>query len=134
MKILLAVDGSSYSKRMLAGMTPFEALPVLADELVSTMPDKAAAAQQRDQFFATVVQQMNAYAAGQGDIPSVVKRSGKSTPEGIKFGRSEMSYFLGIAYLEGATAPKDATQAVRWLERAATLGNRGAQVKLGAFR
>ncbi len=123
-----------YSRRMVAGMTPFEALPVLADELIYTTPDKAAAAQQRDQFFATVVQQMNAYAAGQGDIPSVVKRSGKSTPEGIKFGRSEMSYFLGIAYLEGATAPKDGTQAVRWLERAATLGNRGAQVKLGGFR
>ena len=123
-----------YSKRMVAGMTPFEALPILADELVATAPDKDAAMLARDQFFANVVQQMNAYATGQGDIPVVVKRSGKATPDGIRFGRSEMSYFLGIAYLEGATAPKDAAQAVRWLERAATLGNRGAQVKLGAFR
>jgi hypothetical protein len=123
-----------YSKRMVAGMTPFEALPVLADELVATMPDKAAAAQARDQFFGAIIQQMHAYANGQGDIPVVVKRSGKATPEGIKFGRGEMSFFLGIAYLEGATAQKDATQAVRWLERAATMGNRGAQVKLGAFR
>jgi hypothetical protein len=123
-----------YSNRMVAGMTPFEALPVLADELVATATDKNAALQARDRFFASVVQQMNAYANGEGDIPVVVKRSGKATPDGIRFGRSEMSYFLGIAYLEGATAPRDATQAVRWLERAATLGNRGAQVKLGAFR
>ena len=57
---------------------------------------------------------------------SIVKRSGKSTDEGIRFGRSEMSYFLGIAYLEGTTAPRTPTQAVRWLQRAATLGNRGA--------
>ena len=123
-----------YSKRMAGGMTPFEALPVLADELVATVPDKVAAAQARDQFFATTVQQMHAYANGQGDIPAVVKRSGKATTEGIRYGRGEMSYFLGIAYLEGVTVPRDASQAVRWLERAATMGNRGAQARLGAFR
>jgi hypothetical protein len=123
-----------YSPRMVAGMTPFEALPVLSDELIASAPDKAAALQARDEFFASVVQQMRLYANGQGDIPSVVKRSGKATHEGIRYGRGEMSYFLGIAYLEGATVSRDATQAVRWLERAATMGNRGAQAKLGAFR
>jgi len=115
-------------------MTPFEALPVLADELVAGAPDREEATQARDRFFAAILQQMHAYAAGQGDIPAVVKRSGKSTAEGIRFGRGEMSYFLGIAYMEGATAPRDATQAVHWLQRAATMGNRGAQAKLGAFR
>ncbi|MEZ0308658.1 MAG: hypothetical protein ACAH21_12085, partial [Ramlibacter sp.] len=71
---------------------------------------------------------------GQGEIPAIVKRSGKATPEGIRYGRAEMSYFLGIAYMEGVTAPRDATLAVRWLERAATMGSRGAQAKLGAFK
>ena len=123
-----------YSPRMTGGMTPFEALPVLADELVAGAPDREEATQARDRFFAAILQQMHAYAAGQGDIPAVVKRSGKSTAEGIRFGRGEMSYFLGIAYMEGATAPRDATQAVHWLQRAATMGNRGAQAKLGAFR
>jgi hypothetical protein len=123
-----------YSPRMAGGMTPFEALPVLADELVSTMPNKLAATQARDQFFATTVQQMHAYANGQGEIPAIVKRSGKATAEGIRYGRAEMSYFLGIAYMEGVTAPRDSTLAVRWLERAATMGSRGAQAKLGAFR
>ncbi len=123
-----------YSNKMAAGMTPFEALPVLADELIATQPNKQLAMQQRDQFFASVVGKMRDYATGTGHVPAVVKRSGKSTPEGIKFGRSEMSYFLGIAYLEGVTVPRDATQAVKWLERAATLGNRSAQTKLGAFK
>ncbi len=123
-----------YSQRMTGGMTPFEALPVLADEWVATAPNKAAATQARDAFFAATIQQMHAYANGQGDVPAVVKRSGKSTPEGIRFGRGEMSFFLGIAYMEGVTAPRDGTQAVRWLERAATMGNRGAQAKLGAFK
>jgi len=123
-----------YSNRMAAGMTPFEALPVLADELVATSADKPAAARARDQFFGSVIQKMHAYANGQGDVPAVVKRSGKSTPDGIRFGRGEMSYFLGIAYLEGVTVPRDATQAVKWLERAANLGNRSAQTKLGGFK
>ena len=123
-----------YSPRMTGGMTPFEALPILADELVATMPNRGAAMQARDAFFATTLQQMHAYANGQGEIPAIVKRSGKSTPEGIRYGRGEMSYFLGIAYMEGVTAPRDSTLAVRWLERAATMGNRGAQAKLVAFK
>lgn len=123
-----------YSPRMAGGMTPFEALPVLADELVALAPNKAAAVQARDVFFSATIQQMHAYANGQGDIPAVVKRSGKATAEGIRYGRGEMSYFLGIAYMEGATAPRDTSQAVHWLQRAATMGNRGAQAKLGGFR
>jgi len=63
-----------------------------------------------------------------------VKRSGKETADGVRYGRSEMSYFLGIAYMEGTTVQRDATQAVRWLERASAMGNRGAQAKLGAFK
>jgi hypothetical protein len=125
-----------YNPRMQGGMTPFEALPVLADELVATLPpgQRQAAMKARDQFFVDTIRQMHAYANGTGDVPAVVKRSGKSTPDGIKFGRGEMSYFLGIAYLEGATVSRDATEAVKWLERAATMGNRGAQAKLGAFK
>src|SRR3954451_2211350 len=121
-----------YSPRMRGGMTPFEVLPVLADELVASTPDKDKAAAARDRFFHNTIDQMQAFADGQGDVPMIVKRSGKSTTEGIRFGRMEMSYFLGIAYLEGSTVPQDSTQAVRWLQRAATLGSRTAQARLGA--
>ena len=123
---------SWYSPRMRGGMTPFEVLPVLADELVASMPDKDKASASRDRFFRSTIDQMQSFADGQGDVPMIVKRSGKSTNEGIRFGRMEMSYFLGIAYLEGATVPQDSTQAVRWLQRAATLGSRTAQARLGA--
>lgn len=122
-----------YSNKMAGGMTPFEALPVLADELVATQQNKQLAAQERDQFFATVVQKMRQYADGTGHIPEIVTRSGKSTAQGIKFGRSEMSYFLAVAYLDGVTVQRDATQGIKWLERAATMGNRSAQTELGSF-
>ena len=123
-----------YSPRMRAGATPFEALPVLADELVASMADKAAAQASRDRFFARVIDQMQAFANGQGDVPAIVKRSGKATDDGIRNGRMEMSYFLAVAYLEGSTVGQDQSQAQRWLQRAATLGSRTAQTRLGAFR
>jgi hypothetical protein len=121
-----------YSPRMRGGMTPFEVLPVLADELVASMADKPAAQLARDRFFRNTIDQMQAFADGKGDVPVIVKRSGKSTEDGIRHGRMEMSYFLGIAYLEGSTVPQDPTQAVRWLQRAANLGSRTAQARLGA--
>lgn len=121
-----------YSPRMRGGMTPFEALPVLADELVNTQPDRVQAAALRDVFFTTTIQQMQAYAGGQGDIPAVVKRSGKSTDEGVRYGRREMSYFLGVAFMEGVSVPQDRLQAVRWFQQAANQGNRPAQQRLAA--
>lgn len=123
-----------YSPRMKGGMTPFEALPVLADELVAGAADKATAMQTRDRFFTNTVDQMQAYAAGRGDIPAIVKRSGKSTDEGIRRGRSEMSYFLGVAYFEGAMVSADQKQAMNWFERAASAGNRRAQSYLAGPR
>jgi hypothetical protein len=121
-----------YSPRMRGGMTPFEVMPVLADELVASMPDKERAMAARDRFLRNTVDQMQAFADGRGDVPTIVKRSGKSTDEGIRYGRMEMSYFLGVAYLEGVSVAQDSTQAVRWLQRAATLGSRTAQARLGA--
>lgn len=121
-----------YSPRMQGGMTPFEALPVMAEELVQAMPDRVAAARSRDAFLLRTVVQMQDFANGSGDVPFIVKRSGKATQDGIRFGRMEMSYFLGVAYLEGVSVQQDPLQAVHWLQQAATMGSRTAQAKLGA--
>ena len=123
-----------YSPRMAGGMTPFEALPVLADELVATCPRQG-----RRRPGARPVLLLHHRADARlcqrpGRRSGGRQALGQGHDEGIRFGRSEMSYFLGIAYLEGTTVQRDPTQAVRWLERAATMGNRGAQAKLGAFK
>jgi hypothetical protein len=123
---------AGYSPRARGGMTPFEMLPILADELVAIMPDRQRAGQARDRFLARTVHEMEAFANGQGDVPMIVKLCGKSTGEGIRFGRMEMSYFLGVAYLDGVSVKKDETQAAQWLQRAATLGSRSAQARLAA--
>ena len=110
-----------YSPKVRGGMTPFEVMPVLADELVKILPDRAQAEKARDRFFARTVEEMQAFAEGHGDVPQIVKLCGKATGEGIRLGRMEMSYFLAVAYEQGATVAKDRTQAARWLQRAAVL-------------
>jgi hypothetical protein len=110
-----------YSPQVRGGMTPFEVMPVLADELVKILPDREQALKSRDRFFAQTIQQMQSFAEGQGDIPQIVKLCGKATGEGIHLGRMEMSYFLAVAYEQGATVARDAAQAARWLQRAASL-------------
>ena len=121
-----------YSPQVRGGMTPFEVMPVLADELVQILPDREQALKSRDRFFAQTIQQMQAFADGQGDVPQIVKLCGKATGEGIRLGRMEMSYFLAVAYQQGATVAKDANQAARWLQRAASLGSRTAQARLSS--
>ena len=121
-----------YSPRTRPGVTPFEFLPVLADELVAVMPDKARAQQERDAFLTRTVRDMQAFAEGVGDAPAIIKACGKETPAGVAFGRMEMSYFLGVAFLEGKSVPQDATMAVKWLQQAANMGSRTAQARLGA--
>ena len=124
-----------YSPRMRPGMTPFEALPVLAQEWLALQPDPQAAAAVRDRFFADTVAAMRAYAEGTGDIPAIIRRSGKATAEGVRLGRSEMGYFLGVAYLEGATVgTPDRESALLWLERSARIGNRTALARLAGMR
>lgn len=124
-----------YSPRMRPGMTPFEALPVLASEWQALQTDPEQAALARDRFFASTVAEMRAYAEGRGDVPAIVRRSGKATEEGVRAGRGEMGYFLGVAYLEGATVGSpDRQAALQWLERSASAGNRPAQARLGAMR
>lgn len=123
-----------YSPRVHGGMTPFEVLPVLADTLVASLPpqERARAAGERDRFLRRTIARMRAFAEGRGDVPAIVRRSGKVTEAGVRYGRIEMCQFLGIAYLEGAGVPADPDQAVRWLQRAASLGSPSAEARLGA--
>lgn len=121
-----------YAPAARGGMTPFEVLPVLADQLVAIMPNRKLATAARDRFLARTIGEMEAFVEGKGDVPAIVRRSGKSSALGVRYGRMEMGYFLGVAYEQGMAVRKDAGQAQRWLHAAATLGSRSAQARLGA--
>ncbi len=115
-----------YSPAARGGMTPFEVLPLLTEQLVAITPHKHAA-QARDKFLARTIGEMEAFASGTGDVPSIVRKSGKCSDHGVRYGRAEMGFFLGVAYRDGRAVRQDQARASGWLQRAATMGSLSAR-------
>jgi predicted Zn-dependent protease len=110
-----------YSGDVTPGSSPFALLALLARRLESSAPDaqknhvrNAAAV-----FFSRIVTEMEAFAAGTGEPPTVLFRSSKSTGPGTARGQTAMQYFLGVAYLNGELVAADKGKAVEWLTKAA---------------
>jgi hypothetical protein len=118
-----------YAPAMRPGMGPFEALVILADAVVQDLgADKPEALASRDRFFARTMTEMQNFALGQGEVPTILKRSGKSNDAGMRLGQTEMRYFVGMAYQQGATVHKDRSQALLWFQRAAEFNQSSAQI------
>jgi hypothetical protein len=75
-------------------------MPVLADEVVCSALDPLNARLLRDSFMDMVLSDMKRYVAGEGDMPSIIKKSGKVTELGIRKGRTLMA-----AYLDTSSQP-----------------------------
>lgn len=130
-KLMLAVW---YSPAMPRGATPFEALVVLS-EAVALQPDlglPASEAQSRAKAFTLATfKEMETLASGNGEVPTIVKRSGKASSAHMDNARREIGYFIGVAYLRGTIAAKDPSAAAQWFKRSAELGHPPAQVMWG---
>lgn len=130
-KLMLA---AWYSAAMPRGATPFEALVVLS-EAVARQPDlglPAGEAQSRAKAFTlATLKEMESFASGTGEIPTIVKRSGKASGTHMDNARREIGLFIGRAYLNGTIAAKDAPTAAQWFKRTAELGYAPAQVLWG---
>jgi TPR repeat protein len=121
-----------YSPSMKPGMTPFEALVVLTDQiLLDSAGDFVGnrAAQQR--FLQETMLGMESFAGDQGEIPVILKRSGKASGLFMRSGKTLIRYHLGLAYYRGTILPRDRAVAARWFERAARDGMAGAQYSAG---
>ena len=130
----LLILQSVYSGEIEPGMYPFPALAVMARRLVETVApgaERSAAQQAATAFLQNTVKQMEDYAAGTGDLPVVVLRSGRATSSGLANGRVQMQFLLGIAYSRGHIVEVDKKKGAEWLTRAAMSSHAGAQILLG---
>lgn len=123
-----------YSPAMRRGATPFEALVVLS-EAVAQQTDlgvTTSEAQTRAKAFTlATVKEMEALASGNGEVPAIVKRSGRASSEHMNNARREAGYFLGMAYLRGTIVDKSEAVSSRWFKHAAEQGHTAAQVMWG---
>jgi hypothetical protein len=120
-----------YSPTMRSGATPLEALVVMADAVVqqADLDVPAELAMQRAaQFKQRAFEQMEALASGQGEIPSIVLRSGRANETAMKAMRGIAGYVVGMAYLRGVIVPKDVPAATPWFKRSANYGYSAGQI------
>lgn len=123
--------GAWYSPAMSKGATPLEAMVVLSNA-VAAQADlglPAEEAQRRAKAFnQSVLAQMESLALGQGAIPNIVLRSGKSSQTFIDNAKRAASYMVGLAYLRGTIADKNAATSSIWFKRSALKGYDPGQV------
>ena len=123
-----------YSPAMPRGATPLEALVVLTDAVArqGNLGLSSEDAQGRTKLFnQRMLAQMESLAMGQGEVPSIVLRSGKASQEFIDNSQRITTYFVGLAYLKGVIAPKDTVASSEWFKRSAHKGYSPGQVMWG---
>jgi hypothetical protein len=122
-----------YDRSVPRGATPLDVL-LAGGRRVTAQPDlgvtTSVAEQRRQAHFDARVREMEAFARGEGDVPMIVKRSGRANAGHIEEARLVMAYYLGLAHRRAAGMPRDAAAAVAWFTRAASAGHAPSQVLL----
>jgi hypothetical protein len=115
-----------YDRALHSGATPFEILWIggqqVAKQSAIDMPAEQAE-QRRRANFAARLHEMEGFALGQGDAPTIVKRSGRASPGHIEDARQWMAYYVGLSYRNAVGVVADSVEAHRWLAKAARAGN-----------
>lgn len=114
-----------YTPKVRSGARVLEMLGPMSVEMAAFRSDSTwdtyrANERTRIQFIHGIVQEMESFATGKGEIPVIIKRSGLASSEAINAARSEIAFNLGIAYQTGALVPSDINQTIAWLELAAS--------------
>lgn len=84
----------------------------------------------RIKFIQDVINEMESFAIGRGEIPVILKRSGMTSSEAINAAKSEIAYNLGSAYQSGELVTSDITKTIQWYEIAASQKHAPAHVRL----
>lgn len=120
-----------YSPAMRPGAAPLEALAVLSDA-VARQADLGIPAQEAVErakaFNHRMFLEMEAFASGQGKVPSIVLRSGRASQEYIRNAQRNAQYDVGMAYLNGDVVSQDLVASAAWFKRSAQKGFLPAQV------
>lgn len=130
-KLMLA---AWYSPEMQKNATPLEALVVLARSVAwqtdLDVPTEEALSR-ADAFKRKMLRQMEALVTGDGEVPSIVLRSGKASENFIRIARPMAAFFIGMAYFRGTIVPKNPAASSPWFKRGAERGFAPAQIMWG---
>lgn len=121
-----------YAPTLKPGYTLLESFQAMRDHLVQAEPaaDQPRARATAEQLTRERLQEFEALARGEGEVPAIVKRAGRASAEHMGLAVREAAYTLGLAYLRGTLVPRDEPQSAAWMRRAADAGHVPGQVML----
>jgi Sel1 repeat len=120
-----------YDGALERGATPFDVLWVGGLRLAQQVEDGHGQAHRRRQaHYDARVREMASFARGEGDVPTIIKRSGRASTGHIEAARTLMAYYLGLAYQRSVGMPRDDAQAAAWFGQAARAAHHPSQVLL----
>jgi TPR repeat protein len=96
----------------------------------SAIAAAADAEARRAAHFEARLREMEGFARGEGDVPMIVKRSGRVSQGHIDDARQMMAYYLGLAHQRAAGVPKSDAAAAAWFAHAAQRAHSPSQVLL----
>lgn len=120
-----------YAPAMPRNATPLEALVVLSGAVAGQSDlalEPGEAVSRAGAFNRRALAQLEALASGQGEVPAIVRRSGKASDTYIEKARPMVAFFVGMAYLRGVIANKNPAASAPWLKRSAEQGYLPAQL------
>lgn len=124
-----------YAHNVYSGQPVFEALGPLSRTLANSWSDGTFDANQtndtkRTQFVNQVIQEMERFASGNGEIPVILRRSGMTSHDAITAAKGEIAFNLGLAYQSGELVTSNTEKSIQWYERAASHNHVMAHVRL----
>lgn len=135
--VLLPLDrlmlSAWYDPALRPGATPFELLWAAGLRVAQQADldvDRVRAHERRQTHYTERVREMESFARGEADVPTIVKRSGRANPGHIEEARGLMAYYLGLAHQRSIGMSRDDAQAVAWFGEAARRAHHPSQVLL----
>lgn len=123
-----------YDPKLKKGATPLEALMTLSAAVakqtdLDITPDVAA--ERTRAFNLAAVEQVKALAMGVGEVPTIIKRSGRASTQFMDAARPLTAYFVAQAYANGTIVQRDPAFATSWFKVSASLGYSAGQAMYG---
>lgn len=123
-----------YDQNLKKGATPLEALVALSAAVAKQtdldIPPDVVAERTRA-FNLAAVEHVKALAMGVGEVPSIIKRSGRASTQFMDAARPLTAYFVAQAYVMGTIVQHNLATAIGWFKVSAGLGYPAGQAMYG---
>ena len=116
-----------------SGTTPIEALALLSAQVAAQtdldLPVEVAV-QRSQEFNLQKIEELKALASGKGEVPAIVRRSGRASESVMLESQAWAGFYLGLAYMRGTIVARNVQTSIEWMSGSAVRGHSPSQLLL----